>query len=143
MPNHDREKILSHIHEHMHVEYHCHIISMWKWIQPITWRTWCVNIEEINIWPDEATQKAYTNLYISFCSFYPLIPHIANKRTPSFGNRISHRKSTVINDMLKHKISLLTRTCWRSMVNLENKIEQTSSNSDSCWTWTILLYARS
>ena len=103
----------------------------------------CVCVLKGSIFERMKKLRKHTNLYISFCSFYPFIPHIANKCTPPFSNRVFHRKSTVVNDLLKHKISLLTRTCWRSMVNSKDKIEQTSSNSDSCWMRTILLYARS
>lgn len=42
-------------------------------------------------------KHAYLN--ITFCSLYPLSPHIADNSTPFSGNMISHWKSTVINDL--------------------------------------------
>ena len=79
--------------------------------------------------------KHNINLHIPFCSFNALIPHIANKFPSSVSNRAFRWKSAVINYLRPH--ILLVQQKMYSERN--QKQENISSSSESCWTRTMLL----
>lgn len=92
-----------------------------------------------------STNQARSNrlyLNISFCTFYALIPHVADKGPPSLSNRISNRKCTILNYLFKRKDNQLLEVSKRQQyvitttIKVENKPKKIWQNKVPLLTQT-------